>query len=302
MRLALDIGGTSVKWALVTNDGIIQHSGEFPTDSSLQTFDFARQLVSRVDDYKSFYSGPIEIIGAGMAGFVDGQRGIVYESPNLPLIKNLELARVLEDEFKVPAYVENDATSAAWGEYLFGGHGCDDLLTVTLGTGIGGGLVLGGRLHRGTRGFAGEIGHTTLCPDGPKCPCGCMGCLELYISKAALEEDYREKAGLDVSVEPKVISERARNGDKAALDAWKAYGGRLGVSLAQAANLLDLGIIVLTGGILGAWDFFIEPLNETFNSYVLNPLKGKIRIVPSSLGGRAGTLGAAFLDKAAAKV
>jgi len=223
----------------------------------------------------------------------------VYESPNLPNIKNFNLGGVLSDGLGVRVWVENDATAAAWGEYLFGGHdGIEDMLVVTLGTGIGGGLVLRGKLYRGARGFAGEIGHVPLYVDGPECECGGKGCLELYTGKFALERDYLARSGLSEPVEPKIIFERAISGDLSAQETFKTYGKHLGLAFAHVANLLDLGAVVLTGGILGAWDFFYKSLFETFNLYLITPLKNRVPIKKSSLGGKSGILGAAFLDKA----
>jgi glucokinase len=299
MRLALDIGGTSVKCALVDDTGTIARTGENPTAASEDTGGFADSLMGGVRKFLGGDKKSIALVGAGMAGFVDGRRGVVYESPNLPGVKDFELGRILNAELGVPSYVDNDATSAAWGEFLFGGHeGVADMLVVTLGTGIGGGLVLGGRLHRGARGFAGEIGQIPLYPDGPDCPCGGKGCLERYIGKGPLEEEYRLKAGLDKPVEPRAIKERADLGDRAAIEAWDGYGSRLGVVLAGVTNLLDLGAIVLTGGILGAWDNFSGSLSTAFNRHLITPLKNRVPIKVSSLQGKAGLLGAAFLDKA----
>ncbi len=300
MRLALDIGGTLVKCACVTDDGAITRAGEFPTDPNLGTTEFAHRLMTGAREFLAHGKEEINMVGAGMAGFADGKHGVILESPNLPGIRDLELARSLKDEFGVTAYAENDATAAAWGEYLFGGHGdVKDMLVVTLGTGIGGGLVLGGRLHRGALGVAGEIGQMVLDQTGPDCPCGGKGCLERYVGRAALEEDFRVRSGLTERVEPKIIHKRALESDPAAKDAWNAYGNRLGVVFASVANLLDLGAIILTGGIFGAWDNFSPALMSTFKRHLITPHKDRLPVSRSTLEGRAGLLGAAFLDRAA---
>jgi glucokinase len=299
MRLALDIGGTLVKCAIVSNDGKIVRAGDFATQAILDNDSFAQSLVTDVLRFLAVGDEKPVMVGAGMPGFVDGKRGFLYESPNLPNLKNFEPARVLADGVGLPAYVDNDATAAAWGEFLFGHHeGVRDMLVVTLGTGIGGGLVLDGRLYRGSRGFAGEIGQMPIYPDGPPCPCGGKGCLERYIGKGALEEDYRVRAGLAKTVDPKTILERAKSGEVAAQAAWDAYGERLGIVLAGASNLLDLGVIILTGGIAGAWSCFSRALMESYNRYLITPYKDRVPVRVSELGGSAGILGAAFLDKA----
>lgn len=244
-------------------------------------------------------TGEISMVGAGMAGFCDGSRGIVHESPNLPGVKDLHLAEELSNGFGLPAFVENDATAAAWGEFLFGDNkGIRHMLAVTLGTGIGGGLVLDGRLYRGARGFAGEIGHVPYDPQGPDCPCGGKGCLERFIGREPFEREYLLLAGLTDIVEPKIIHDRARQGDKAAREAWDAYGHRLGVALAGATNFFDLGAVILSGGISGAWESFEIAMRSAFNMYLITPLKGRVKITRSGLEGNAGLLGAAFLDRA----
>ncbi len=296
MRLALDIGGTFIKCACVTDNGDIVKSGKFPTDPVAG--DLASHIVQGTRRFMDEWGEEISIVGAGMAGFVDGSRGIVYKSPNIPGVKNLELARELSEGLGIPAYIDNDATAAAWGEYLFGGHeGIRDMLVVTLGTGIGGGLVLDGRLHRGARGLAGEFGQMAFVPDGPECPGGGMGCLEYYIGKVGLMEDYKKKAELSESVEPKIIHERAIGGDRAAQDAFGLYGHRLGIACASSANLLDLGVIILTGGILGAWDYFEAELSRSFRKNLITPHKEFLQVKKTTLHGNAGILGAAFLDK-----
>ncbi|HDS30943.1 MAG TPA: ROK family protein [Firmicutes bacterium] len=296
MRFSLDIGGTNVKCAVVNDDGIIIRSGDFPTEADLATDEFGEIVVAGALSFLSEGDEKIEMVGAGMAGFTDGKRGIVHASPNLPCIKDFELARVLSEGFGVEAYTDNDATVAAWGEYLFGGHDVKDLLVLTLGTGIGGGLVMDGRLYRGANGMAGEFGQMILVPDGPECPGGGRGCLEHWTSRTALEEEYRKLAGLTETVEPRIIHERALKSDRAALVAWDSYGTRLGTVLASAANLLDPGIIVLTGGIAGAMEVFEASMYEAFNLHLINPHKEKLKIVRSNLEGQAGLLGAAFLD------
>jgi glucokinase len=299
MRLALDIGATDIKCATVTEDGQIAASGSFPSNPALENDEFSAHVVNGARKFLMEHGGAVTIVGAGMAGFVDAAKGIIRESPNLPKVKNLELGKALTDGLELLAYVDNDATAAAWGEYMFGGHvDVKDMLAVTLGTGIGGGLVFNGKLYRGSQGMAGEIGQMVLIPAGPDCAGGGKGCLEYYIGKHGVMEDYRRRAKLDESVEPKEIYERAGKGDMSARESWKAYGQRLGVVLASSANLLDLGLIVLTGGILGAWDFFSDSMMKTFREHLITPHKAHLKVKRSNLKGKAGLLGASFLDKA----
>ncbi len=299
MRFALDIGGTTVNCAAVDDDGEIIHDGDFRTKTDLDSDQFGQFLVDGSWNLMSRWGGEFELVGAGMAGFTDGKKGIVIQSPNMPGVDNLELAKVLGEGLKIPAYIDNDATVAAWGEYLFGGYNdVTDMLVVTLGTGIGGGLVLDGKLYRGAHGMAGEIGQMPYTPDGPQCPGGSKGCLEHYVGKAGLMEDYRTRAGLTEAVGPKIIHERAVDGDQSAIDAFNQYGHHLGVILAGSANLLDLGAVVLTGGIIGAWDQFHGALANSFRDHLITPLKDTLNVSRTTLGGNAGILGAAFLDRA----
>ncbi len=298
MRLALDIGGTFIKIACITDAGDILDTSKFPTDPNLSNREFVNVLVENTRKSIAEWEGEFTVIGAGMAGFVDGVRGIIHKSPNIPNIKDLELARELTKELGIPAWVENDATAAAWGEFLFGDHdGNRYMLMLTLGTGNGGGLVLDGRLYRGSRGMAGEIGQMIYEPGGPECPGGARGCFEHWTGKTGLMNDYKDVAEINELIEPEVINELAASGEKAAIEAWRNYGTRLGIMIATTANLLDLDIVVLTGGLLGAWDNFIGPLKESMNEHLITPHKDVLRVEKSTLGGNAGLLGAAFLDK-----
>jgi len=299
MRLALDIGGTFIKCASVTDDGGIINSEKFPTDFSLDTGQFASHVIESAREFKEKTGEKFDVAGAGMAGFTDGRRGIIYESPNIPNVKNLHLAEILSEGLGIPSYIDNDATTAAWGEYLFGDYGdVKDLLVVTLGTGIGGGLVIDGRLCRGAKGMAGEIGQMVLDPDAPDCAGGGKGTLEHFAGKAGLQVDYADRAGIDALVEPEEIHSRALDGDSAARDSFSEYGRRLGIVLASASNLLDPGAVVLTGGILGAWELFSGSLNESFVTYLITPHKDRLKVTKTRLDGNAGILGAAFLDRA----
>jgi len=299
MRLAIDIGGTFIKCASVSDDGKIIGSSKFQTEPHLDTKDFSDHIVNGARKFIENGSGKYSLVGAGMAGFTDGRRGVVLESPNLPNVRNLELAKVLSDGLELPAYIENDATAAAWGEYLFGGHGdVKNMLVVTLGTGIGGGLVLDGRLYRGSKGMAGEIGQMVYEPGGAECGGGGRGCLEFFAGKNGLMEDYRKLSQMNEGVEPDVIFDNAVKDDPAAKRAFINYGYRLGVIFASSANLLDLDLIVLTGGIIGAWEFFGVALRDSIFEHAITPHKGTIHVKPTSLSGNAGILGAAFLDKA----
>jgi glucokinase len=270
---------------------------KFPTDPSLPNEKFTEQIIKIGHETMTAQGGEFSSIGIGMAGFIDGIRGIVYESPNIPGIHNLELKKIVSAEIGIPTWVENDANAAAWGEYKFGNHGSpDNMLVLTLGTGNGGGLVLNEKIFRGAHGFAGEIGQMVYEPWGHDCPGGAKGCFEHYTGKSGLMNEYQTLSGSDQQIEPKEINERANSGEKAAIQAWERYGERLGIMLASVGNLLDLDLVVLTGGLIGGWDNFYESLMHSLKEHLISPHKEVLRVKKSTLGGDAGILGAAFLD------
>ena len=298
MKLALDIGGTYIKAAGLTPVGEVTYSKKYPTDPDIPNEEFVQKIIRIANEFIENYVGESYYIGIGMAGFIDGMRGIVYESPNIPGIRDLELGKLVSDGTGLATWIENDANAAAWGEFRFGEYGkVRNMLILTLGTGNGGGLILNGKLHRGSHGMAGEIGQMVYEPWGYDCPGGAKGCFEHYTGKAGLITEYMELSGLEKPIEPEELNSRAESGEKAAIEAWNRYGDRLGIVIASTANLLDLDIVVLTGGLLGAWDNFIGPLEKSMVEHLITPHKDVLRVVKSTLGGDAGILGAAFLDE-----
>jgi glucokinase len=253
----------------------------------------------------------VAAVGVGAAGYIDRARSRVMFAPNLAW-RDLELGAELEERVHLPVVVENDANAAAWGEFTFGaGEDVDDLLLVTVGTGVGGGVVLDGRLHRGAFGVGGEIGHMRVVPGGILCGCGNLGCLEAYGSGTALVRGAREAAGspaarglLDradgepAAITGSLITECAQAGDSFAIEQLAALGTWLGEGIASLAAVLDPAVVVIGGGVSAAGDLLLDPIRAAFGRQLTGrghrPLA---EIRPATLGNRAGFIGAADLAR-----
>jgi len=305
--LGIDIGGTNVKAALVRRDGSVATyassawSGGSPEDAVAAV----ARLVSGLAPGGA--SSVAVACGCGCAGLVDRARGVVLSSPNLPAWHDVELSRLIEAALGLPAVVENDANAAAYGEYVCGAaRGAVNAVMLTLGTGVGGGLILEGRLYRGTHGAAGEIGHAALSLEGPPCPCGSKGCLERFVnaesivSRArALIEAGRASSLSAVVGSPKFtakdVAEAAHAGDAVALEALEATGRVLGVGLAAVANVLDPDVIVLGGGVASVGEPLLRPAREELRARLYASGVRLPRVVRAELGESAGVVGAALL-------
>ncbi len=256
----------------------------------------------------------VEAIGLGAAGFVDAERSTVLFAPNLAW-RNEALRQAIEARLGLPAVVENDANAASWAEVRFGaGRDESHVVVVTVGTGIGGGIVLGNRLLRGQFGIAAEIGHFTVVPDGRRCGCGNQGCWEQYASGRTLVAEARELAKSSPAIAPKLlaladgrpnaingqmVTAAARDGDEAALESFRIVGTWLGRGMADLAAILDPGVFIIAGGVSRAGDLIREPAWLAY----LSRLTGRhhrptadLRI--AQLGGdEAGVIGAADLAR-----
>ena len=253
--------------------------------------------------------GPVAGVGVGVPGLVD-RGGVLRFAPNLPGVADMAIKADLEAALGVPVRVDNDATCAAWGERQLGAaQGYDDVVLATLGTGIGGGIVAGGVLVRGTHGFAGEIGHMIVDPDGPPCPCGQRGCWERFASGSGLGQlaqraasDGRAArvlalAGGDVSlVRGEHVSMAAAEGDAEALAVLADFGWWVALGLANLANVFDPQAFVLGGGLVEAGELLLEPVRAAFGQLLTGAAhRPAVDIVPASLGEHAGAIGAACL-------
>lgn len=306
--IGIDLGGTNVKAGAVTDGGKILFKTSIPTGAGNGYKFVVKQIISAAEIVIG-KAGKPDGIGVGAPGVVDFKTGTVKSPPNLPGWKSVNLKKIIEKEFGLPAAVENDANAAAIGEYIYGaGKKRESFIMVTLGTGVGGGIFFNGKLFRGETGGAGEIGHVTINYKGRKCNCGSYGCIETYVGNSKITESAKrllkakkdsvlfDLAGDDLSeLSPKTIYEAAKTGDEFSIEVIANVGEMLGAALASAANLLDIATIIVGGGVSGFGKFLFEPLRSSVKRRVVSPLRPRIKVIRSKLGNDAGLKGAASL-------
>ncbi len=284
--IAVDLGGTKTQVVLVENGKALQQEA-IPTPKRPQKLlDELKSLINHLFESK------VKGIGLAVAGLVRNNQLLL--TPNLPLA-NYPIANELENEFGLKVMLENDVNAFTWGEFRFGAaQGGQNIIGLTLGTGIGGGLVLNSLLYRGS-GLAGEVGHLVLKEDGPAChhPGG-QGCLESLASGWALERDAATVIGKK-EVEIKALAEEARQGGVAFQNLFERFGKYLGVGLATLVNILNPDKIVLGGGLMKAADLFWKPMMESFQERALSPTLEGLEVVEASLGNLSVPLGMADL-------
>jgi len=289
---AVDLGGTHLRMALVDHEGKIhrQLKRETPKGDSPQYV--VEALVSTARQWSVDHVSPVAA-SILVPGAVDSNQAVVIGAPNLPSLANFGLKAELERQLGWPIFLENDANGAAMGEMWLGAaRGCRDVVSVTLGTGVGGGVILKGEWWRGAEGSAGEIGHTTVDPFSElKCKCGNTGCLELFASATAIVRMARE-VGLEESTAVAVY-EAGRNENELAQLVFKRFGMYLGIGLANLMSLIDPQIIVLTGGVVNGWDLFAGEMYRQVEERAFRATARQVKIARAECGDNAGLLGAA---------
>jgi len=305
LAIGLDVGGTKILAALVDTAGRIhaQRRVDTPDDGDRRTV----ALIELVRALQSEHDLVSTTVGVGAAGLIDLD-GTMRYAPNLDW-RDYPLQAVLSEQLELPVRVENDAAAAAWGEYVIGaGRDADrGAAMVTLGTGVGGGLVMDGRLVRGAYGLAAEFGHMILAEGGPRCPCGNRGCLEALASGTAIGRSAREAVAARSLPEGSRLYDRAditgadvtalaRDGDAGACAILAQAGHWLGVGMASLVNSLDPEIMIVGGGVVDAGDLLLEPAIAAYHERVVARAH---RVVPpvvrARLGDDAGVIGAALL-------
>ncbi|MCL5026401.1 MAG: ROK family protein, partial [Chloroflexi bacterium] len=304
------LGGTKIATAMVTDEGQIEAFDRRPTlaqegrDAVIGRMEAAvRAVLSQVGRPLSDVIG----IGIGAPGPCNYQTGVVTQPPALPGWYNVPLKAIFEERFGIPTFVGNDANAAAQAEHLFGaGRGTRNMICVTMGTGIGGGLILNGRLYVGTDGAAGEIGHMIIDDSGPRCNCGNIGCWEALGSGTALAADavrriargtptsivdFARAKGGDINA--RVIAEAAQAGDPVANELIARVAHFLGVGLVNLVHVLNPEMIVIGGGMAQMGDVLLEPARRVLEERGLELPSRRVRIVASELGDEVGVLGAA---------
>ncbi len=310
-RIGIDVGGTNVKLALVDDKGNITYSNSVPTRAEMgyeYTVNNIKQAIRDLLVETKLSTKDIEGIGFGFPGQVDYKSGVVRLAPNIPGWVDVPIAKLIEDEFKIPTRVDNDVRCAALGELNYGaGKGCENLICITVGTGIGSGLIINGKLVRGASNAAGEIGHIKLqMHDGPICGCGDTGCMEAFASGpsiVAMAENYirggkstkfREMAN-GAQITPYIVCEAAKAGDPVAKRIFTIMGEYIGIGLASVVNLLNPEKIIVGGGVADAGDLLLNPMKQTLKDRAMKIAGDAVEIVPAQLGNTAGVIGASLL-------
>jgi glucokinase len=292
-HLGLDLGGTNIKWVVLEGDGVpeVLGRGTLPTDGGGGPDVVASRLTQARDDAFRQY-GPIETVGLGVPGLFDAQTGGVSLFPNLPgPWRGYPLRDEVSRGLASDVVMINDARAFTIAESTMGsGRGARIVVAMVLGTGVGGGITIDGRLHLGAFGTAGEIGHQTVLPDGPMCGCGNRGCVESLTKADALAE----LAGMDSAEE---VYENAARGDERSLDAIAQVAEYLGIALANTVTVIGPDVVVVGGGIAAAGDLLFVPLREAIRRRVTLVPVDRLSVVPASLGSVAGAIGAALAGR-----
>ncbi|MDD5304295.1 MAG: ROK family protein [Elusimicrobia bacterium] len=260
LSVGIDVGGTFTKIGLVDPKGEVLRSEQIPTEPSKGPAHFIRRAAAIV---KAWNFGSV---GLGLAGGVDAKTGTLLFVPNLKGWTGFSFKKAFSKSLGVPVTVDNDANAAVWGGYVVAlKRKPRTVVGVTLGTGVGGGLVIDGRLHRGATGSAGEIGHLTLELDGPLCHCGRRGCLEAYAGTYAIQRLAKELMRRPPSpLTPKAVADAARDGDRGARKVWDTVGTRLGQGLAGVILVLNPDAVLLLGGVARAGKLVLDPVRRVF--------------------------------------
>ncbi|MGD9651425.1 MAG: ROK family protein [Candidatus Dadabacteria bacterium] len=307
--IGMDIGGTNLRGALVTPEGRILRQLKIASDAHDGIDAVVENIAKLVDELGE---GGVSGVGIGIAGVIDSKAGVITQAPNIANVTNYpirdNLVRKLGSGTNV--IVENDANCAALGEWWTGaGKDAASIVMITLGTGVGGGIILGGKLWSGADGMGGEVGHMTVYPDGALCNCGNYGCLESYASATAVRRMVRETLAktevktvlrdrvpeTDPDDIPEVVMKAALEGDAASIDIWERFGVALGIGMASLVNILNVEMIVLGGGVARAWDMFIGPARAELKKRGLRAPSERVVIERAKLNGDEGILGAAYL-------
>ncbi|MEU8406007.1 ROK family glucokinase [Micromonospora sp. NPDC048842] len=311
LTIGVDVGGTKVAGGVVDDTGTVlaQTRRDTPADDVAKTRDVIIELVGELAAGRT-----IEAVGIGAAGWIDASRSTVLFAPNLAW-RDEPLREYVSEAVGLPVIVENDGNVAAWAEFRYGAarDADDSMIMFTIGTGVGGGIVLGGDLMRGAHGIAAELGHMLAVPDGHQCGCGRLGCIEQYASGSALvrfaragarQEPNRATALLKLAggeaeaITGPMVTAAAQGGDPVSAEAFAQIGRWLGTSLADMAQILDPQTLVVGGGVIDAGDLLLGPTRRSYLDALAQ--RGRLpvaEVLPAELGNSAGVIGAADLAR-----
>lgn len=303
IALAADLGGTNLRVAVVDRSGVVVERLKLATPSDGGSSSIIDEIVKAAETLLDSDRKPLGFAIAA-PGPLDIENGKIIRSPNLPELDGQSIVQKIEERLGLPCVLENDATAATIGENKYGAsRGFRNVIGITLGTGVGGGLILEGKPYRGVNGMAGEIGHICIEPEGHPCGCGSRGCIEQYASATAIvrmtQEMFHDFPDSDkdenAQLTSKSIFEAGVKGDRLALAVFSRVGVCLGITLAGLINVLTPDVIVIGGGVASGWNLFAGPMNDTVLERAFRLPAEHVKIVRSELGDDAGILGAASL-------
>ena len=295
--IGIDLGGTNLKIALLDISCRIKHKFSLSTSLYTTKESLIEAIVESVYSILAKNSVPIKNIkglGLGLPGPIDHEKGMVHFFPNIPGWKEVNLRAILEKRLKIPVFVDNDANVMAFAEYKLGAaRGAKNAVCLTLGTGVGAGLILDGRLFRGSSYAAGEIGHMPLNSTGPECNCGGIACLETYVGNRRISLYANKLFKKEISLED--VSALAYKGDKKAVAVWDHVGLCLGLALVQVVNLLNPDCIVIGGGVANAGSILFDRVKETIFTRAMLVQARTVNVRKAELGNDAGMIGAGLI-------
>ena len=299
MILSIDIGGTAVKMGLVDHAGAIHARPEASVCFDHYQTPILTTVIREAQAFLARESAQIEGIGVSATGQVDDRAGaVIGTNGKIPHYEGAQIKRDMEAAFGVPVFALNDANAAALGECFAGrAKGVQNVLMVTLGTGVGGGIVLGGKIFGGTRGIAGELGHFTLYQDGPRCPCGKRGCFESYAATTALVRRAKEATG-EADMNGRIVFSRAADGDQAMLAVLSAWIDDIAAGISGLVHIFNPQMVLIGGGVSAQEALLIAPLRERVLRSVMPRFAECLQLEAATLGNDAGMIGAArfYLD------
>jgi glucokinase len=306
--IGVDMGGSKLLAGVVDLDLSVHHRVQRPL-VGLDQASLLDVAVDAVEEARALAEGEVSAVGFGIPCLIDQRTGEAVIAVNLPLA-DIMFGEVMAERLGLPVFVDNDANMAALAEHRAGAAvGCSDVVLLTIGTGIGGGLILGGELFRGAIGAAGELGHIVIDMNGPRCQGNCpsRGCLEAMASGTALAREaarvarerhdsrLAEAAADGVELVGPLVTELAYDGDEAAVEVLALIGTRLGVGITGLVNAFNPQVVVIGGGVMAAGDFLLEPARAEVAARALPPSRDEVRIVTAEFGVEAGMVGAAAM-------
>lgn len=309
--VGVDLGGTKIHTALAAGDGSILAETRVPTETIKGPSHVIGRIIATIEQVREqagVSSALIESVAVGAPGPLDIAGGIIHFSPNLRW-RDVPLRKLLRERLQTEVLLDNDANLAALGEHVFGaGRGVNNLVYITVSTGVGGGLILGGRLYHGAADGAGEVGHMTVLPEGPPCGCGARGCLEAVSSGTAIAREARHlvecgqgrnilarAGGVPDGITAVTVAEAASGGDPEAISIIARAARFLGIGVANVINLLNPDMIVLGGGVMEIGEPIWRSVRLEVDARALAASRAQVQVVPAGLGRRAGVLGAVAL-------